>query len=474
MAFAKRACLFLIIYFCFMGAFFWIIHDDWSQTSMTNDPVNKDALLAELNDNCTIKQTLDYDCDVISSIELFFSSLDSEKSDKTVTVSLLCDNEAIYSHMFDLSGVLGDGSVVVELNHVEEVRNHPEIDILLQGNGGILFWYGSSRNAGKFDVTIDSNGKLFYGDKLMPGELVMRMNGIRLLPYSRYYWPTVIILAVCLLLVITVYHQRKLRGQPNLFDHIERIIRSYKYLLKTLVIRDFKVRYKASVLGVVWSFLNPLLMTFVYLFVFSTIFQSSIPYFVVYLMSGIILYNYFSEATNLGLQSIIGNAGLITKVYIPKYIFPISKAISSSINMVISMIPLFIMMAITGVPFRKSLLLIPFVIANIIVFSIGVSLILSAIAVFFRDIQFLWTIALTVLNFFSPIFYPESIIPVRFIKVYHINPIYQYLYFLRTITIGGISPSFMNYIYCVLASLSALLFGLWIFRKMQDKFILYL
>ena len=145
------------------------------------------------------------------------------------------------------------------------------------------------------------------------------------------------------------------------------------------MVRDFKIKYKASVLGVLWSFLNPLLMTFVYMFVFSTLFRSSsIENFVVYLMSGIILFNYFSEATNLGMQSIVGNAGLITKVYMPKYILPISKVLSSAINLVISLIPLMIMMALTGVRFSKSLLLIPLVLVFLILFCVGVSLILAS------------------------------------------------------------------------------------------------
>ena len=140
----------------------------------------------------------------------------------------------------------------------------------------------------------------------------------------------------------------------------------------------------------------------------------------------------------------------------------------------ISLIPLLIMMALTGVHFHKSLLLIPLVMLFLIVFTIGVGLILAAIMVYFRDIQFIWGIFITILNFLSPIFYPESIIPARFITLYHMNPMYQYLFFMRTITLGGISPTPITYLYCILASMITLLLGLFIFRKSQSNFVLHL
>ena len=94
--------------------------------------------------------------------------------------------------------------------------------------------------------------------------------------------------------------------------------------------------------------------------------------------------------------------------------------------------------------------------------------------VYFRDVQFLWGILLTILNFVSPIFYPESIIPARFITIYHMNPMYQYLFFMRTITLGGISPTPVTYLYCTLASLLSLAVGLFVFRRSQSKFVLHL
>ena len=194
----------------------------------------------------------------------------------------------------------------------------------------------------------------------------------------------------------------------------------------------------------------------------------------VYLITGIVIYNYFGDSTTLGMQAIIGNAGLINKVYLPKYIYPLSKTISSAVNLAISLIVLLLVMLFSGAPFTKALLLLPFVVAFLIMLTTGVSLILSSMTVFFRDTQFLWGILITIINFMTPIFYPESIIPEVFRTIYHINPLYQIVYFMRCITIGGISPTPVTYLYCILVSAIPLALGLWIFRKQQDKFVLYL
>jgi ABC-2 type transport system permease protein len=152
----------------------------------------------------------------------------------------------------------------------------------------------------------------------------------------------------------------------------------------------------------------------------------------------------------------------------------VSRVLSSAINLVISFIPLFIIMALTGVPLRKSILLLPFVVIFLICLSTGMSLLLSSMHVFFRDTQFLWSILVTIWNFLTPIFYPESIIPAAFLKYYHMNPMYQICYFARTIILNGVSPTPITYLYCFVASFLPLIVGLLIFRKSQDKFALYL
>ena len=208
--------------------------------------------------------------------------------------------------------------------------------------------------------------------------------------------------------------------------------------------------------------------------VFSTVFKSSIPDFAVYLMCGGILFNAFTEAVGLGLTSIVGNASLITKVYVPKYIYPVSRVLSSAVNMIISMIPLCGMILLTGIPLSKSMLLIPLVLLYATIFNIGMSLLLSSSMVFFRDTQFLWNVLSMLWMYMTPIFYPESIIPQKFLQLYHMNPMYQFIYFLRTITINGQAPGPNTFLHCTLCSVIPLLFGLWVFRKTQDRFVFYL
>ncbi len=245
-------------------------------------------------------------------------------------------------------------------------------------------------------------------------------------------------------------------------------------LIRQLVARDFKTKYKRSVLGIFWSFLNPLLTMCVQYFVFSTIFKSDIPHYVAYLLVGIVVFNFFSEACGMSLTAIAGNASLITKVYVPKYIYPLTRVISSVINLGISLIPLVLVSLGTGVALRKSTVLAVYFLSCTIIFSLGLGLLLSAAMVFFRDTQFLWGVLSMIWMYVTPIFYPESILPDNFKIILWINPLYHFLKNTRICILDGISPEPTVYLHCMLLALGVLGIGSWIFRKVQDRFILYL
>lgn len=248
----------------------------------------------------------------------------------------------------------------------------------------------------------------------------------------------------------------------------------YKFLIKQLVQRDFKTKYKRSVLGVIWSFLNPLSMMIVQYIVFSTIFKSDIENFPVYLLSGTIFFNFFTEAVGQGLNSIVGNASLITKVYVPKYVYPTTKVLSTSINLLISIVPLLAVMLITKEPLTKALFLFPFIIIVLLIFTIGVTLMLSAAMVFFRDTLFLWGILSMVWMYITPLFYPENIIAENFQIILKVNPMYHIIKFVRCIVMNGVSPQLEEFGACILSAVISLLIGLFIFKKTQDKFVLYI
>ena len=472
-SFWTKVLAFCVVFVALTGIFYWVVHKDWTETPAETDPVSRNLLLGEITQDQVLQQTFTADMDRLTSIYVDTAVLNDDGT--SVLMMALLDGNTVLAHAeIPVGEMAHDGYSEFYIGSTENVRGKTLTLRMYATRGGISFWYGNTRSAGKFDVEAESTGVLTVGGTQVEGELVMRLTGVNVLDSAGWIWPGAALLLAVLLAVICRAHWCRLHGKKNVFLGFFDNLYRYRFLLKQLVSRDFKVRYKASVLGVLWSFLNPLLMTLVYNVVFSTIFNSNIDHFVVYLMSGIILFNYFSEATNLGMASIVGNASLITKVYIPKYIFPVSKTISSAINMVISLVPLLILMVATGVPLQKSMLLLPFVVVFMVALTTGIGLILSSMMVLFHDIQFLWSVFLTILNFLTPIFYPESIIPAAFIKLYHLNPLYQVLYFMRTITIGGVSPSPITYLYCTLASLLPLLLGIWVFRKSQDKFALYL
>ena len=227
-------------------------------------------------------------------------------------------------------------------------------------------------------------------------------------------------------------------------------------------------------LGVAWSFLNPLLTMSVQYVVFSTLFRSDIPNYPLYLLTGIVFMNLFSEAITLGMTSITSNGSLIKKVKVPKYIFPISRVISSMINFGYALIPLGLMMLVTGTRVHLTVLLLIFDVICLFGFILGMVFLLSTSMTFFQDTQFLWSVLSLLWMYLTPVFYPESIIPAVISPFYRLNPMYQYITFARTCIIYGKAPAPEAYLTCALLSLFVLTLGITVFRKNQDKFVLYL
>ena len=248
----------------------------------------------------------------------------------------------------------------------------------------------------------------------------------------------------------------------------------YTFLLEQLVKRNFNTKYRQSVLGVLWSFLNPLMTMAVQYVVFSTLFQSDISHFPVYLLCGIILFNFFNECVTLGMDSIVLNGPLITKVAMPKIIYPLSRSLSSLINLVISFVPLLAVMLLSGTPLTWALLLIPLAAGLVFLFALGMSLILCTMNVFFRDTRFLWSVVSLLWTYATPIFYPITIIPAAWQPVFRLNPMFQLIDLLRTIIIGGTFPSWGQWGMCIACAVLPLLLGLAVFRRNEDRFVFHL
>ena len=248
----------------------------------------------------------------------------------------------------------------------------------------------------------------------------------------------------------------------------------YRDLLKQLVIRDIKLKYRRSFLGYVWSILNPLLLMLVLVVVFSNLFRFDIPHFPVYLVTGNVLFNFMMEATTMAIGSITGSASLIKKTYVPKYIFPLSRVTSSLVNMLFSMVALVLVVLVTRIDITPYMLLSPIVIIEVYVFSLGLGLFLSAAAVYFRDIQYLWGVFTTMWCYLTPLFYPVSIIPEQYRAIYCANPMYGYIAQFRDIVLYGKMLQLPMFFEGCAVALGALVIGAWTFMEIQDNFILYI
>lgn len=253
------------------------------------------------------------------------------------------------------------------------------------------------------------------------------------------------------------------------------LLRIYKYipLLKELVIRDLKIKYRRSILGYLWSLMNPLLMMWILTIVFSYVFRFDIPNYPLYLIIGQVVFNFVSESTTASMYSIVGNAALLKKVYVPKVVFPLARVASSFVTMLFSMVAIFIVMIATGVPLSPTLLLLPLPLFFLFVFSLGVSLIVSAVVVYFRDMFHLYSVFITAWSFLTPIFYPISIIPKDFSWILFWNPLYYILSYFREIFLHDTIPTLDNTLVCLVLSVGTLCIGLVVFKKLQDKFLLY-
>ena len=248
----------------------------------------------------------------------------------------------------------------------------------------------------------------------------------------------------------------------------------YKPLIHELVVRDLRVKYRRSFLGYIWSLLNPLLMMAVMTLVFSYMFRFDIPNYPLYLICGQTLFSFFSESTSMAMYSVIQNGALIKKVYIPKYIFPISRVFSCFVTMSFSLVSILIVMFFTKSPFYWTILLSPVPLFLLLAFCSGIALVLSSLAVYFRDVTHLYGVVTLAWMYLTPIFYPLSAIPAELVPFIQCNPLYNYITFFRELVLYGTIPQIDLWLTCIITSAVAMIAGLLIFRKLQRDFILYI
>ncbi len=247
----------------------------------------------------------------------------------------------------------------------------------------------------------------------------------------------------------------------------------YRPLLNELVTRDVKTKYRRSVLGVLWTLLNPLLMMVVLSIVFNQLFKFDIDNYPLYLLSGQVVFNFFSDSTNMSMNAIINNAPLIKKVYVPKYMFVLSRTVSSAINLMASFAALVIVMLVTKAELHYTSVLAVIPIACLILFSLGVGMILATYAVKFRDIVHLYSVFTTVLMYLTPIIYPLAQLPDWVRRIVLLNPLTSILQMFRGFMIYGTMPDLYTCLMTFIPSILLIVLGCRVFYKNQDNFILY-
>lgn len=245
------------------------------------------------------------------------------------------------------------------------------------------------------------------------------------------------------------------------------------FTITSLVSRDFKLKYRRSALGVLWSVLNPLLMMIVLSVVFSAFFKFSIENYPLYVILGNVMFALMADSTSGAMNSIIESSSLIKKIRIEKLIFPLEKVLFQLVNFCISLIAVAAVMIFFQVMPHVSLLALPLLLLYVVLFSAGVGMALSALSVFFRDVCHLWGVIITAWTYATPLFYPVEILPEWAMPFMQYNPMYHYVTYFRDLILNGTVPGLQENLLCLGMAVVAFAVGLLIFKKTEKKFILY-
>lgn len=263
--------------------------------------------------------------------------------------------------------------------------------------------------------------------------------------------------------------------KPNSLKQSAQEFWKYRDLLRLLVGRNLKLKYRRSILGYVWSVLNPLLTMVVMTIVFSTMFSRNIENFPVYLFCGQLLFNFMNNSTRQAISSINGNASLLKKTYVPRYIFTLSKITSGLVDLLFSLGALAIVMLVTRAKITWYALLFPVVILQLYIFCVGLGLFLAQANVFFRDVEYIYNAVVTAWMYLTPIFYPLEMLPGNVLWIVkHLNPMYFYVGQFRDLVYLGQMPGPVIQTAGWVAAIGMLLIGIWSFRRSEDRFILYI
>lgn len=247
----------------------------------------------------------------------------------------------------------------------------------------------------------------------------------------------------------------------------------HRFLFEELVKRDFKKKYKRTVLGMAWSILSPLLQLLVMTLVFTQFFGRNTPHYMIYIFCGNLVFSFFSDATKGGMGTIMGNSNIFTKVNVPKYLFLLSRNIQALINFGLILVVFFLFVAADGLPFTWKFLCLIYPIGCLILFNIGIGMILSALFVFFRDVQYLYDVFTMLLMYISATFYTIENYSYQVQCAFLLNPIYLFIRYFRKIVIEATVPSVWFHLLMLADVVIVVGLGCWMYKKYNTRFLYY-
>lgn len=377
------------------------------------------------------------------------------------------NNEKLFEKNIDVKKIKDNNFFDFEIPKIKNKKNVivKVTSTSLKGKG-ITIWK-SKKNVNKKNI-------LKIDNKIVDGELVIQELDKKIFINSNLFSCILVIICIFIAQILNIIF-KNLKYLKIFFLNKKYFFKDFKkyfYLLWEMVLRDIKVKYKKSALGLMWSVLNPLLMMIVMTIVFSTLFKSDIENFPIYLLAGQTVFSFFSEATNMAMMSIISNGSLLKKIYIPKYIFPTSKVIFGLVNFLFSLIAMLVVIIFTHLQLTEHMVLFPIFLIYLFLFSLGIGMILASYAVYFRDLIHLYGIFLLVWTYLTPIFYPIKIIPPKFLIIIKLNPMYHFIEYYREILLYHKWPSLRLNVICLSFAILSLIIGSIVFYKKQNEFVL--
>lgn len=245
---------------------------------------------------------------------------------------------------------------------------------------------------------------------------------------------------------------------------------SYRQFLKTSVKKEFRGKYKKSFLGVLWSFINPLLQLLVYALVFPFILRNQEENYVMFLFSALIPWNFFATTISQSTSIVVGNGGILKKVYFPREILPISIVISGAINFLVSCIIIFVALIISGMGITPNILWLPIILIVQCIVTLGICFVLSALTVYIRDLEYFINVLLQLWMYVTPVLYSMDLIPQKLAKLFNINPMVEIINAYRSIFYYQTMPNLKALAFLTVIGILVTLIGYAIFKKLEKRF----